>query len=467
METVCSRQIRKCNKVLLANKCFLLMYSLMISIVVLNSTLYSTRKIVCAWMLFMAAYLILTDFNHYLKGCYIVMGLFCLSYTITFVTNGRNNILNELLMLGYTASSFFLLTYVPEDQKEKDIIQDLRIMGYCFLIVSAILSLSNCVIYVLSFENPDGFREKTGLWGIHNAQLGGLYNPNTGGVINYISLIISAFFFRKANKKIKSLLIANIIIQYLCFALVQSRGAWICFLLFVCCYFLLGTGSWTRKNIGNFFLRIIAAVCCMVLLTSGSFLIRKGIVYAAVKVQLQNSEIADQNGEAQITTPHKSEQEIYNEVNRKGTENSTIEFTTGRKGIWRTGLRTFMKHPVIGIGYRNIDNVLEAGLSEYDYRNSSAGGLHNGYLTVLVSSGIVGFSLYALLISIILWKILNIFRFRKENKTAVMLACLVPSFLVGDLVESRILLTFNNVSVFFWILIGYVMYFGRKEESKC
>lgn len=64
---------------------------------------------------------------------------------------------------------------------------------------------------------------------------------------------------------------------------------------------------------------------------------------------------------------------------------------TGRPILWRAGLQTFEKHPLFGVTREKLVPATVPELSNPAWEpDLTAGGVHNGYLTVLICSGITG-----------------------------------------------------------------------------
>ena len=150
-------------------------------------------------------------------------------------------------------------------------------------------------------------------------------------------------------------------------------------------------------------------------------------------------------------------------MHRKEQEMDDLNgFSTGRSTLWKVGIDVWKTEPVLGIGYRNIDDALKTGLSKYDYKNSAKGGLHNIYITTLVSVGLVGFGFFILFLVSICTKGYKLLKHPKISKLDKSLISFIPMILVGDLVESRILFGMNFVCIIFWIMMGYLFYLDRK-----
>jgi O-antigen ligase len=77
-------------------------------------------------------------------------------------------------------------------------------------------------------------------------------------------------------------------------------------------------------------------------------------------------------------------------------EIETADFN-GRVAIWKQGLAVFKEHPLIGVGSSAYRSAIQLGKAP-----------HNSFLSILVDLGIIGFSLFASVIAITIYKVLQL-----------------------------------------------------------
>ena len=116
-----------------------------------------------------------------------------------------------------------------------------------------------------------------------------------------------------------------------------------------------------------------------------------------------------------------------------GVSGGTGDFTSGRIDFWRTAIKIFLDHPIIGVGL----DAFGAAYSSYDL---SSGLLrveqaHNDYLQTLADAGIAGFACVAAFIYLLLKIGIDVIRnsrsgFRKGAAIGALAGC------VGILVHS-------------------------------
>lgn len=459
--------------VIFATKIALILYTMMISVPLFHNWLYEGKKLFGIWTVLLAFLLIATDFKHFKTKEYVAMFLFCCSYGVTILLN-RVHFVNEILILVFIISSYFMQTYCERTVPMEKVKKELRVIGCTVAGMTFAFSLVNLILFFLKYQNIGWLMREEYLSHMSASQLGGLYNPNTGGTYNYISILVSFMLLKESKMGGKVFLTLNAILQFFCFSLVQSRGSWVAFLTFVILYFVCVWRNPSFSAAKNALYKAVLLVCCVCLLIGGSKLSRKGLSYAAQELSSVHENAAptedypdDTTSEIHTDTPTENSAEAPTiSVNRNYAHGEQTDITSGRISIWKIGLDAFKDSPVLGIGYRSIDDAMKSQLSENGYSNSGAGGMHNVYITVLVSSGIVGFLLFAVLIVFLLLKVLKIYLNKQMPLYVKTLATFIPAWLVGELVESRIFLSFTNMSVFFWITAGYVMYYARECDKK-
>jgi O-antigen ligase len=113
---------------------------------------------------------------------------------------------------------------------------------------------------------------------------------------------------------------------------------------------------------------------------------------------------------------------------------------TGRMDAWQEAYQLFLKNPILGIGFRTHERYI-----------TTLPSAHNGYVSVLAETGILGVSSILLLIGFCSWRVL------KMAKTGDQTARIGVSFVAGYLFVSmfeRILVNFGSpTSVLMWVFL--------------
>lgn len=424
------------SKITFSMKMMLIICSLLTAITPLNHyfrNIYKLFFIICLpWLIYL--------FIHhklYKKVEFDLLLLFNIFYLLTILINHKYFI-NELAMVGYL-SLFFFMAICPNNIKEFNIQKEIKMIALLILIVTFIYSICSFIMFLTSYQLIFEIGDSKHIFGMYQGRLWGLFNPNTGAML-YLAGIYSGVYFLKIAKKLffKYFCILSIVLETITFILCQSRGAWVCVLVFVISYilFVFGTKSSFKK-------------IYLISLVLFSFFV--------VEPKLRNTL------NVLPTISHQNKQVELERLDHNKTANID-SFTSGRTGIWKAGLSGYKASPILGIGYRSVDDSLKQ-LPESVYINVSKGGLHNVYLTVLISSGICGLFIWLSFLAIVLYKGFKCFLVCKEIKIIYLL---IMALLVGDLVESRIMFGMNFIGIIFWLLIGYLicLYYKFNEDIK-
>jgi hypothetical protein len=143
---------------------------------------------------------------------------------------------------------------------------------------------------------------------------------------------------------------------------------------------------------------------------------------------------------------------------------------TGRDELWQAGFRGFLDHPIWGTGREGIYDVCAPYLHDETWQGSlSNGGLHNIFLTILVSSGITG---SLIMMAFLLY--LTVFVVKSQLKRGTLLknpiasVSLIIILMMGanELLEARILYRVGIFYPVFWLYLGYLVSCCRMEESE-
>ena len=133
----------------------------------------------------------------------------------------------------------------------------------------------------------------------------------------------------------------------------------------------------------------------------------------------------------------------------------------------KESIRLFRLSPVVGISNGNIIHYSQKYLTKtlsLSYRNND---LHNGYLTILVSTGVLGFCIFAIFgIRFAKHIASNLFK-RQNAQSQDILPCLFAfccAYLVYSLFEKALLYDISFMVMWFWLMMGYMSCYIAKFE---
>lgn len=203
-------------------------------------------------------------------------------------------------------------------------------------------------------------------------------------------------------------------------------------------------------------------VCCATMI-AGSFIARNTcqevinvFVYDIHRIEEPMSD--DNPGPA----PNPSALSAYMPDVSIGRENYDI--SSGRITLFKQGIKLFLVNPLFGIGRGNLvaygDKFIDGGLAFSD--------LHNSYLTILVSYGILGFTIlfaFAFFLSKSVCKYL-FSSVHIENSTVFSkLFSALAAYCAYAVFEKGLLSEITFMVVIFWLILGYTMSYKEYGEN--
>lgn len=165
------------------------------------------------------------------------------------------------------------------------------------------------------------------------------------------------------------------------------------------------------------------------------------------------------------TTTQKSYEDLL-EATYKLEDISTME----RVYRWVAGFQMFKEEPVFGFGpgnfYNNYKSFTVSSFRTYVSRNPEKSGIHSYYLMTLVEQGIVGFSIFMLLIFYALAKAELVYHSLKDRESKLMLMAGLLSFivilsllLINDMIET------DKVGPFFFLSLVIITNMDLKSQK--
>ena len=404
--------------------------------------------------------------------------LFVISYAISILTNRGYFLGNNIKELIYMVTFVFVFFIALQNESNPRI--DITTISIVIVVLSYILSLASLITFLfginITYQLPENGTNGQIILndyyiGLAAGRLYGVTNANAGASLCLISIILSVYLllkFKNANSNLilkRTFLIISILLQYTCLLLTQARSAEISGLIVL--FFGLSIYLTKQHKGENRLVKMLRGIflsCFFVLLIYVmSFLLLKVSPFlpSFMNGMLENSNMVVTNMNFMSNGPSFLSIDFEEPLKQRAVLDSDI--LTGRLDIWKSGFEIFKESPMFGLTREGfVMPVYEKIYSSTGIYNSAVitGGLHNIYLTVLVSSGIVGFLLMSFVIISVLYKSFYVLFKEKEINIEMYFALLVSmAFLLMELVESRILYQANVFNVIYWIYFGYLYYF--------
>lgn len=437
--------------------CYLSIYFLYM-ITYLSNNIYMRGAIVLftLWGTVISVYTLIKA-KSYLRVVYgFWLGAFLLSFVITIITQIGSDWyafgFNVFLLL--QTFICFLLFYGMHSERGLLFRFEMYLFVRFFVYASTIAAIIGIVL--MFFGVPQVFYGNT---------FTGVYmNPNFQGFVAAIAvvfchmLIKPDFLNRSGQKRVSSIWIASCAILNLTVLILSDSNASILFLgayaaIFVFMRLIAMVEDLTPAKV---IFRVVALLLIGVLLLYLLMFIRTVFRVGIAAVTASDGELS----RADIS---------------KLTQNSFFSFISdsglnSRISLWDAGLKIFTMFPVFGAGkgdlYRLIVEV--SGDRSYfttDYfTNILIADMHNGYYSVLVTTGVIGFILFMIFmvrfvfrLSLPVWfvqrRIMN-------NSVYPSLLALFGAYLVYSLVERTFLFTDSFFIIIFWLILGYISCFA-------
>ena len=142
------------------------------------------------------------------------------------------------------------------------------------------------------------------------------------------------------------------------------------------------------------------------------------------------------------------------ELNRITFEHTNKNIDSGRIKLFRQGVNVIKHHPVFGVGKGNI---IYYG-NRYNNDKMKYTDFHNGYLTIIVCSGFIGFALFigfAVCLGFRMFK--GLFGLKPPILRDIYpcLASFISSYCIYALFEKTMIFEVSFMIAFFWLVLGY------------
>ena len=146
---------------------------------------------------------------------------------------------------------------------------------------------------------------------------------------------------------------------------------------------------------------------------------------------------------------------------------------SGRLKLWQQAAKMFMQNPILGIGKGNVyeygNRMFENGIKfskSYGILAPIMTDFHNGYITILICSGVIGFVLFGIF-GLRFFKHITLHVFRDDSLHESVLPCMYAflcSYVIYSFIEVGLLYNLNFMVIFFWLILGYTSCFLTKYE---
>lgn len=402
------------------------------------------------------------------------IGAFLICSLLSILINLSSAIFHSAVMFLHVLICFFVF-YGMHTEPNFNFRNELYTVARTIVYLTTIANIIGifCLMFDITFE---WYWVKFTIY--ENRFTGVFYNPNLLGFVSVAAILCCHMLYKEklmnsVNQPrvskiwIFSCMATSVFSLILCdsnAAFVLALGYAIVYVVYM--FFADKTGISTSKII----LKIVALILVGAFLVGSALMFRTicqtgfSVVMAKtnslVDILLNSDEITAEMQEPPTLETEKEKSDVT-----FSHENKNLD--SGRLKLWKESFGLFKISPIIGISNGNIvlysEEYLNGTLS-YSYNKSD---LHNGFLTILVSTGIIGFILFGIFG----------FRFAKHSAQHLFLQkktfrndvypCLFAflfAYLFYALFERALLYDISFMVMWFWLMMGYMSCYIAKFE---
>ena len=360
----------------------------------INGVTFVWGAVICLHMMFYESYKFKIQYK---KIAFAFVFLCLFTSFVNFTDNFLMNLITVFNNFMYIFLFFGMSKNTNKDILEKEINFIFRfIMFFSFLISIIGIYISFKYKYI-NFMGHDIGIFKDRFFGIST-------NPNQLGFLSVVSIFSCELLddkYMKLKFKFNSVISKLCIIFNICILFLTDSNASFVFatVYLVIRIFYESFSKYEKVKEIKFMREIIFISICMSLIVSGSFLTR------ITCQKFMNKIVNHKTNNLNLDNKNVKVIENYESIPESHLGRGNHELSSGRIFFFKQGIKLCKIHPLIGIGRENLEYYGKIYLNGRLVFNFKHPDLHNLYLTILVSYGLIGFFLFITFILLILYRI--------------------------------------------------------------
>lgn len=391
----------------------------------------------------------------YFMPSIFVLVLLWIAYIFSSINTMRYGYIENIQALAWMFIQYFLVFAYDKKRDEQSLNKERNIIFIVVLIYTSIAAIIAFVMMITGysfFKVIDGYNIFGGF--VMNRLFGIYMDCNYGAVLSIISIILSLKYYKLVSKKVRILLIVNIILEYLFVCYSDSRTGLIAISITAFIYFITTMNKnnvvKSKKFWKNVLLGIGIAACValsVLVVKEVSSMITTGL--ATIK--------------SDVSTISESEQERIIEEAKVGRYDNGIAEKDGRNVrflIWESAIDLFKAHPILGVSFRNNIETAQAEMCSTFIVGAGYDSMHNFAFDVLSSQGIVGTVLVVILMVISFVSVGK--NYNRYEDYGVMLSIIAAIF-VSMLFYSESFYMNTPGAFIFWYVLGYMVNYRSQK----
>lgn len=463
-----------------------------------------------AFGILMLAKVFLLDRSIYRNRYFPLLFLFTVSYAVTILLNAQAHFFKNCGQLAYTCLYLFVFfcafSMIKNAETRREI---LRFVLHIVVGFALVISLVSLWMLVIQYHGSYPYRGQMVTIGmntrVNSMQLFGIGTSSSVlGAVCVSALLSSILLLRYGCRKLRWFYVLSAVIQWFTLCAANAFTSMVmamtfAFMLSLCA---VSAGLYARRGAARciqaimaVFLALVAALCVF----AAYFITEKAEAKLVNRIEEIRYEQSVKDLEKPETPPEETDNEPAappeGEDSEPGTppeetdnepaappeeednepaplpekkEEIQIEralstsFNNSRVDIWVEGVKLFLQHPVFGIGESNVSVSVPPDGAVF-------ANLHNGYLTILVSSGLVGFLIIMIFgVQLLFRSMAYIFTHsRKELTAPILLVSASASILSLDIANGCFLLARGNHYLLLWLFLGELYALCAEGDRQC
>ena len=371
----------------------------------------------------------------------------------------------------------FFIFYGMHTEPDFNFKQELYTLAYFIAITTTILNTLGfiCLMFGVHFEwsYEDLYWIRFPLY--ENRFTGVFFNPNMLGFVSAVGIVCchilhkDTFVHDLGKPKFNRVFLAacgttNVFALILC----DSNAAFVLALGYVLIYVIYMFFDVKRKfSPGKMILRIVTLIVICAVISGASMAFRTVFKAGFAVVNAKTNALVDVIFHDEEIINEIQQEEAAEENGEASFEHENTNIDSGRFRMWDEGIGLFKLSPVIGISYGNIvyySGEYLTGELEFDYNHYD---LHNGFLTILVSTGVIGALLFCIFgFRVAKHSVQHLF-LRETSYRYDVFPCLFAflcAYLVYAFFEKALLYDISFLVMWFWLFMGYLSCFIVRHE---
>lgn len=396
------------------------------------------------------------------------LALFMCSFTVTILLNldaGLYQVLYNIVLLFHVGICFFIFFGMHTEQRVP-FRWELYLMARTIVYLSTVFTLIGLVLMLFTSGTFDNYMNYQGVF------KGFYINPNYQGYVSALSIIFCHmltkpnFIINSKQKRVSRLwLVSCVLLNCSALLLCDSTASLLLLIVYAAVIVLMKLFAMTdnltpRKMLVRAVILAVAGILALSILIFLRVFCRVGVSAVFSDKGLSAAEIKELSSEA-IFIP------------------SQDTGFTSRWFLWDAGVELFSQKPIFGMGKGALLDGIIAVTGRTNFNSQYDGvirmvftDLHNGYLSILVSAGVIGFLLFMAFLVRYFMMTVPVWFVQRRIMTYSVYPCLmafIVAYLVYAFVERTVLFDMTYLVMSFWLILGYTscyaLDFGYKARG--